>query len=242
MSSTFLLLHGHYLGSWCWDLVRPSLEAAGHAVVAPQLHGMGELFGALDESSGLERHCRDVTDLILQLDLRDLVLVGHSYSGLVACGVAHTSRSRIRRVVFLDGAVASHGQRLFDLIPGAEQSMREAADANGGLAVPLAEPLALTLAAAGLESAESQARWGSRMTAVPLRTLTDRLEAPGDPVHLCAPHYIRCTRFPMSAETAATCRVRPGWTYDELPTGHLPMLTEPELTAAALLRAAETSR
>src|SRR5688572_21568243 len=81
--ATFVLVHGGWHGGWCWARVTPILRAAGHAVYVPSLTGMGDRAHLLNPSIGLETHVEDVLGILHYEDLRDVVLVGHSYGGMV---------------------------------------------------------------------------------------------------------------------------------------------------------------
>jgi pimeloyl-ACP methyl ester carboxylesterase len=228
--ATFVLLHGHHLGTWCWTEVRRQLERLGHHVHAPALHGMGERVGELDASSGPARHAREVAGFLEARDLTDVILVGHSYAGMVVSAVAAIQRRRIRRVVFLDAVVLEDGGRLFDLLREAEPSIRAAAAEHGGFGVPPGFPLE----ALGVEPEDTATEWWERLTPAPFPSFYESLHAPGNPVEHCRPHYIWCTRCSLTAETAAQCRAREGWTSAEIDAGHLAMITAPDLVAAAL--------
>ena len=86
--ATYVLVHGAWHGGWCWRDVAGSLRAAGHQVLTPTLTGLGERASELRPDVGLRTHVDDVVELLRGGDLRDVVLVGHSYSGLVVGGAA----------------------------------------------------------------------------------------------------------------------------------------------------------
>lgn len=232
--ATFVLLHGHHLGTWCWADVRGRLERLGHAVHAPALHGMGERSHELDASSGPSRHVREVAHYLEARDLTEVVLVGHSYAGMVVTGVAATQRRRIRRVVFLDAVVLEHGDRLFDLLREAEPAIRAAAAEHGGFGVPPSFPLDIL----GIDTGDTASAWWTRLGPAPFPSFYEPLKATGDPIERSRPHYIWCTRCSLTAETAARCRAREGWTSAEIDAGHFAMITAPDLVAAALEAAA----
>ena len=84
----FVLVHGHYLGRWCWEKVIEELEYAGHRAIAAGLTGMGELEDAGTPKTGLRHHVSELVDLLESQDLQQVTLVGHSYSGLVVSGAS----------------------------------------------------------------------------------------------------------------------------------------------------------
>src|SRR5690242_20829201 len=84
LMSTFLLVHGAWHSGRCWDRVVPLLESAGHRVLAPSLTGYGDKAHLLSPDVGLGTHIDDIVALVE--DERDVVLVGHSYAGMVISG------------------------------------------------------------------------------------------------------------------------------------------------------------
>src|SRR3954465_6094319 len=105
--STFLLVHGAWHSGRCWDRVVPRLESAGHRALAPSLTGYGDQAHPLSPEVGLgtPAHAgaaRGGDVVRLREDERDVVLVGHSYAGMVISGVANAVPERIARLVFLD--------------------------------------------------------------------------------------------------------------------------------------------
>ena len=113
--ATFVLIHGGWHGGWCWKRVTPYLHAAGHEVYTPTLTGLGERSHLASPETNLSIHIQDVLNVLLYEDLTDIVLVGHSYSGMVITGVADRVPDRVRRLVYLDAFVPEHGQALRDL-------------------------------------------------------------------------------------------------------------------------------
>ena len=112
--STFVLVHGAWHGGWCWQRVTPLLRAAGHEVYAPTLTGLGERDHLASRGTSLATHIVDIADTLQMEDLKDVVLVGHSYGGMVITGVADRSRARIRSLVYLDAFVPENGKSLLD--------------------------------------------------------------------------------------------------------------------------------
>ena len=115
--STYLLVHGAWHSGQAWDRVVPLLTAAGHRVLAPSLTGYGDKAHLLGPEVGLDTHVDDVVGLITEEDLTDVVLVGHSYAGLVVSGAANTLPDRIAQLVYLDAMVPVDGERATDLLP-----------------------------------------------------------------------------------------------------------------------------
>ncbi|GDY71817.1 hypothetical protein SAV31267_013020 [Streptomyces avermitilis] len=115
--STYLLVHGAWHSGQCWERVVPLLVAAGHRVVAPSLTGHGDKAHLLSPEVGLDTHVDDVVGLITEEDLTEVVLVGHSYAGLVISSAANQVPDRIARLVYLDAMVPQDGESAADVLP-----------------------------------------------------------------------------------------------------------------------------
>ncbi|HEY1292652.1 MAG TPA: alpha/beta fold hydrolase, partial [Chloroflexota bacterium] len=113
--ATYVLVHGAWGGSYGWRLVRPLLQQAGHAVFTPSLTGLGERAHLANPEVNLSTHVQDVYNTIWYEDLNDIILVGHSYGGMVVTGVADRMPNRIKHLVYLDAFQPANGQSLFDL-------------------------------------------------------------------------------------------------------------------------------
>jgi len=111
---TFVLVHGATAGAWEWKRTGKFLSDKGHTVYRATLTGLGERMHLNSTEIDLETHINDVVNLILFEDLRDVVLTGHSYGGMVVTGVIDRIPERIKHVVFLDAAVPEDGQSLWD--------------------------------------------------------------------------------------------------------------------------------
>jgi pimeloyl-ACP methyl ester carboxylesterase len=120
--ATFVIAHGAWSSGWAWKKMRPLLRAAGHEVFTPSYTGLGERSHLATPEVGLDTHIQDVVNVLFYEDLSDVILVGHSYGGMVATGVADKASERIKKVVYLDAFVPKDGQCLQDLTvrpPGA---------------------------------------------------------------------------------------------------------------------------
>jgi pimeloyl-ACP methyl ester carboxylesterase len=235
--TTYVLVHGGWHGGWCWADVAAGLRAAGHAVSAPTLAGLGERAAELAPDIGLERHVQDVADVLAAGELRDVVLVGHSYGGMVVTGVAERAADRLAHLVYLDAFVPEDGQALFDILrPERRAYYEQLAESEGdGWRVPPPPPQALGIADEG-----QAARLAARLTPQPLRTFVQpvRLGASAGSIPRT---YIHCTEGPLApsfAPFAARARTAPGWRLRELATGHDAMLTAANALVALLLELA----
>ena len=113
--ATYVLVHGGGHGGWCYQRVARLLRSAGHEVYTPTLTGLGERSHLLSPDIDLDLHIRDVVAVLHYEDLDDVILVGHSYGGMVITGVADRAADRIGRVVYLDAANPENGQSLVDV-------------------------------------------------------------------------------------------------------------------------------
>jgi pimeloyl-ACP methyl ester carboxylesterase len=113
--ATFVLVAGAWHGGWCWKRVRPLLRKAGHEVFTPTLTGLGERVHLLSPEVDLETHVTDIVNVLKYEDLTDVVLVGHSYSGVVVGVVSHRVPERIAQVIYLDALVPENGKSIRDL-------------------------------------------------------------------------------------------------------------------------------
>ena len=108
--ATFVLVHGAWHGGWCWSRVAPLLRGAGYPVFAPTLTGLGERLHLLTPQVDLDTHVRDITSLLDYEDLHNVILVGHSYGGMVISGVAETAGTRLAQLVYLDAFLPEDGK------------------------------------------------------------------------------------------------------------------------------------
>ena len=130
-TKTFLLVHGAWHSGICWERVVPLLAADGHRVLAPSLTGHGDKAHLLSPEIGLDTHVDDIVDLIIEQNLTDVVLVGHSYAGLVISAAANRVPERISHLVYLDAMVPENGQGAADLYPELTQYLIESTAQTG---------------------------------------------------------------------------------------------------------------
>ena len=114
--ATFVLVHGSWHGGWCWQKVARLLRQPGHEVYTPTLTGLGERSHLATKKSGLELHIQDILNVLEFEDLHEVVLVGHSYAGLVITGVAERAPGRVARLVYLDAFIPHAGQSAFAML------------------------------------------------------------------------------------------------------------------------------
>ena len=110
--ATFVLVHGAWAGALIWRPIAQALRKAGHEVYTPTLTGIGERRHLLNRDIDLGTHTRDVLGVIDYEDLADIVLVGHSYGGMVVTGIADAVPDKIASLIYLDAFVPEDGQSL----------------------------------------------------------------------------------------------------------------------------------
>jgi pimeloyl-ACP methyl ester carboxylesterase len=114
--STFVLVHGAWQSTGTWDLLTPFLKKDGHSVITPVLSGLGTDQSHLSPDITLTQHIADVS-LALSRFPDKVVLVGHSYAGMIISGVVETNPNQIQRLIFMDAFIPENGQSVLDLLP-----------------------------------------------------------------------------------------------------------------------------
>lgn len=113
---TFVLVHGAWGGGWDWKHVDDLLIADGYTVYRPTLTGQGEHSNLTSTNIDLDTHIQDIVNVILWENLHDVVLVGHSYGGMVITGVADRVPDRIAHVVYIDALLPENGESVNAII------------------------------------------------------------------------------------------------------------------------------
>ncbi|WP_294185633.1 alpha/beta hydrolase [uncultured Sphingobacterium sp.] len=115
-SSTYVIVHGAWGGAWQFKNMAIELEKKGNKIYRPTLTGLGERYHLADTAIRLQTHVNDVVNTILFEDLHDIILVGHSYGGMVITAVADSLPDRIRKMVYLDAILPKDQQSVMDLM------------------------------------------------------------------------------------------------------------------------------
>ncbi|WP_194932930.1 alpha/beta hydrolase [Sphingobacterium paramultivorum] len=114
--STYVIVHGAWGGAWQFKNTAVELAKKGNVVYRPTLTGLGERYHLADTSIRLQTHVNDVVNTILFEDLHDIILVGHSYGGMVITAVADSLPDRIRKLVYLDAILPEDQQSVINLM------------------------------------------------------------------------------------------------------------------------------
>lgn len=234
--SALVLIHGAWHGAWCWRRVLPGLRAAGHGAHAVTLTGVGERAHLLRPDLRLRDHIADVLGLIDAEELGDdLVLVGHSYGGLVMTGVADALLARglkPRHLVYVDAVTPHPGESWSSQhAPETVRARLEAAAQRPDGAMPPPDA-----AVFGLDGADRD--WvNRRQTPQPAGVYQDRLDFDAARIATLPRTFIDCTApaLPTIAVMRERVRREPGWQVLELATGHDPMISAPEALVTLLL-------
>lgn len=240
--ATFVIVHGGWGGGWEWTPVARKLGERGHEVFTPTLTGLGER-AHLGSHAALSDHIDDIVAVFRFEELRDVVLCGQSYGGMVVTGVADRMPDSIRLVAYLDAFVPRDGQAIKDLVPGEFRDPILQAGERGDAGFPYLEEL---WPPEGLIPERTRASYIARMVPHPLRTMTEPIRLSGA-VDRLARAFVRCTGGERGdaeeylAPFAARARDE-GWVYRESATPHDLHLFDPEGTAAILHDLASSSR
>jgi pimeloyl-ACP methyl ester carboxylesterase len=208
-----------------WSRLARELRSRGHEVFTPSLTGVGERAHLAAPAVNLSTHIADVLHALEYERLEQVVLVGHSYGGMVVTGAADRAPARIAALVYLDAFVPQNGQALVDFLP---QPMRERLPRDEWRVPPLPPH------AQGMSDATEIAWVADRRVPQPLGTFTEKLSLEG---RYRGPwRYILCSGYSPSTFRAFGERLRsdPAWRYDELPTHHYPQVSMPRQTAELL--------
>ncbi|MET7990948.1 alpha/beta hydrolase family protein [Amycolatopsis sp. NPDC005232] len=234
--TAFVLLHGAWHGGWAWQRVAPALRSAGHEVFAPTLTGLSDRAHLLSPAVGLGTHIQDVVSLLEAHDLRDVVLVGHSYAGQVVTGVADRVPERLAKRVYLDAFAGGDGEAAIDLLP--EQvagHYRESVAGPGfGWLIPVR-----SLTVLGVTDEADLVWLGPRLTPQPWLTYTEPLRLTGAGAGVPA-EFVECTDWMRVFRTHAERAASRGWPVHEIATGHEAMVTAPGELADRLLAIAKS--
>ncbi len=235
-TTAIVLVHGAWHGAWCWSRVLPQLRTAGVDTHAVTLTGVGERAHLLAPTINLHTHIQDVIGLIDAEELHRLVLVGHSYAGMVITGVADRLQARhpgqLAHLVYLDAALPFPGDSWSSHhADETKQARIEASQSSGGLSFPPPDASLF-----GLSGADRD--WvNRRQTPQPFKLYQQPLDFGAERVAAVPRTFIDCTQPALATIAPSRVRVRnePGWNVVEMATGHDPMVSEPAALSQILL-------
>jgi len=227
--ATFVVAHGAWSAGRAWKKMHPLMSAHGHRLVTPTYTGLGELGHLARPDIDLDTHIADILGVLKFEDLTDVDLIGHSYGGMVATGVADRARERIAKLIYIDAFAPRDGDNVIDLLPPAARAQRQAT--ADGMIPPVPMPPDT--------SPEDRAWCDPLRLPQPAKTFEQRLKLQNGALTLPR-HYIYCTRnapddrFRRFYERAE----REGWGTSEIDSSHNPHITCPRLLAELLDRIA----
>ena len=231
---TFFCLPGAWMGAWSWQFVLDRLRAAGHTAHAHCFAGVGERAAELSPQLDNDTFLADTLAAIERVDLRDVVLVGHSFGSLIAGLVVDRAPQRVAHLVIIDGGIPQDGQSIFGRIPAHIAAKRRALVRvlNGTEVLPFAPVGSLII-----DNPELAAWTHRQLTPHPVACYTKpiRLVHPagnGRPIT-----YIACTkpRYPVSAGMHEKVRAMPHVRFRPIEAGHNCIISAPGLVAEELL-------
>jgi pimeloyl-ACP methyl ester carboxylesterase len=229
----FVVAHGAWSAGWAWKKMHPLMTVRGHRLVTPTHTGLGEREHLAHPGIDLDAHIADILAVLEFEDLREVILIGHSYGGMVATGVADRARDRIAKLVYLDAFAPRDGESAFDILPQATRDQRRAGVGEGWTIPPGPMPP---------DTPDEDKAWAApRRRPQPIKTFDQKLRMQNGELTLPR-HYIYCSR------RAPDDRFRPfyerakteSWGAYEIDASHNPHITAPELLADLLDRIAKS--
>jgi pimeloyl-ACP methyl ester carboxylesterase len=227
---TVVFVHGAWGGGWQYARVQPLLEEAGHKVFRPTMTGLGERVHLAGPDVGLSTHIEDIVKVLEFEDLRQVVLVGHSYGGMVIAGVAERVPDRIAKLVYFDAILPEDGDSVASLFGDA---LDEMATAGGGGAEPW------QLVPAWVEEGELP----PVDVPQPILTFTESITLENPEASRLPGAYLLTTEAGRETDSfdifADRARAR-GWPVSEMVGDHNPHWFQPESFVPVLLEVVQT--
>lgn len=232
--TTFVVAHGAWGAGWVWKKMHPLMNARGHRLITPTLTGLGERAHLARPDIDLDTHIADILGVLQFEGLTSVNLIGHSYGGMVATGVADRARKRIAQLIYLDAFVPNDGDSAFDLLPEATRAQRQsgASGSADGCRMPPGPMPPDT-------PAEDRAWCEPLRVPQPVKTFEQKLKMQGGALTLPR-HYIYCKRSPPDDRFRPFYEraKREAWGAHEIDASHNPHVTCPETLADLLSRIA----
>src|SRR5437868_8814643 len=222
------------MGAWSWKFVLERLNAAGHDARALSYRGVGERAAELSPDIDNDTFVADTIAVLEQEDLRDVVLVGHSFGSLIATLVTDRAPERIGHLVIIDGGIAQDGQSIFGRIPSHIAAKRKTLvqTVNGAEVLPFAPVGSLII-----DDPELAAWTHRQLTPHPVACYTKPIRLFHSAGNGRPMTYIACIkpRYPVSAGMHEKVQAMPHIRYRPIEAGHNCILSAPDLVARELL-------
>lgn len=237
--ANFVLVHGAWHGAWCWRRVVPLLAAQGHRVHAVTLTGVGERAHLLSAAIDLETHIADVSSLIQAEELDAVVLVVHSYAGMIGTAIADRMPASVGHLVYVDAVIPEPGESSASRhAPETREARLAACAASADFSYPAPDASAYGLAG------EDRDWVNRRQTRQPGHCYIAPLQFDAGRVASIPRTFVDCNSPPLATIEASRKRVRDPafwgapWNVVELATGHDAMVSAPQDLAWVLLACA----
>ncbi len=222
-----VVAHGAWSAGWAWKKMRPLMAARGHVLWTPTYTGLGERAHLARPDVNLSTHIADVVGVLEMEDLTDVVLIGHSYGGMVATGVADRVPGRLQRVIYLDAFVPEDGQSLASLTGQDPEAMRAEAEDGWRAAYRPMPP----------DTPKADIAWAMpRRLSHPVECFTQPLRLTGAGERLPRHYIYALKKYPADpfARFHRHAQATPGWTAHEIDASHNPHITTPDALAEML--------
>jgi pimeloyl-ACP methyl ester carboxylesterase len=232
--ANFVLVHGAWHGAWCWRRVVDALQAQGHRAHAVTLTGVGDRVHLMSSLITLETHIADVANAVVAEEMEQVVLVAHSYAGMLGTAIADRMPQRLRHLVYVDAVVPRPGESWSSTHASATREARlAAAQASPDYSFPAPDPAVFGLAD------EDHAWVKRRQTAHPGHTYQAPLQFDPQRVASVPRTFVDCLKPRLGTIDSIRPRVRDPKFWDgawaggggmrivELQTGHDPMISAP---------------
>ena len=233
--SPFVLVHGAFHGGWCWSRVAERLRAAGHRVFTPTLTGMGERSHLIGPAVDLETHIADVMSVIECEELNEVILVCHSYAGIVGHGVADRMNPRLRQLIFFDSVLPDYGKSWSDYNTPQVVAQRRAQVASAGKGYIW--NVEQSPAGYGISDPADAAWFRRRVSAFPFPAYLQKLEQKGPGLGRLPRAYVDCIKPALAPINQFRAKARADSSFKVIPleAGHDGMITHAAEVAGIFL-------
>jgi pimeloyl-ACP methyl ester carboxylesterase len=236
--ATFVLVPGGWSGGWIWRKLTPLLRVAGHDVYTPTPTGLGERVHLAQPDVDLDTHITDMVNVLIFEDLREVILLGWSYGGMVITGVADCVPERLAQLIYFDAVVPTDGQSEYDTDPnvaGRHAAEREAEAAG----TPGFQPVPREYLRARVPDEADLAWLLSKMVPHPIATFAQPVRRRNPAADAIPRTFVFCTEGKeagfQTIQTAKQLRADQGWRYREIAANHMAPVTASRETAELLL-------
>ncbi len=222
----FVLVHGGWHGGWCYSRVSRILRERGHDVFTPTLTGVGERRHLANTGVTLSTHVQDVVNVIEFEGLDQIVLLGHSYGGMVITAVASDIGSTINSLFYLDAFLPEDGQSVMDLID---------ADMRDGMFRSVQDGMVPSLPAEVLVNEADRPMVDRLCTPHPVLTYCEPIRLSGREWQVPRRMYMITEGNPIQMPTLEKVRLDPRWRTGTIACMHDVMLDRPAELADLLI-------